>query len=173
MFLSPNWIRTELKPRVLAIILLGLAVLIFSLIGVTAAVWTSQTVCGGALRDGEQNAQIAFLRQEFREPLPPSFQLSSFQCSGFQDLEVQADLQMSYAEGQSLISALEETYLEPQNGKYLDDSSKEKLLTTFPDKMRYTYTLPGTGILYVRKLEVFIPDDATKLVSVKFEGFQY
>ena len=80
---------------------------------------------------------------------------------------------MSNAEGQSLVVNLDSTYLEPQNGKYLDDSNKEKLLTTFPDKKRYTYTLPGTGILYVRKLEVFIPDDATKLVSVKFEGFQY
>ena len=162
-----------MKLRLFALILVGIAVLAFSIIGVTASVWTSATACDDVPGDKDQNAQIAFLTREFHEPLPASFQLSRFQCTGFQDLDVQADFQMSNAEGQSLVVNLDSTYLEPQNGKYLDDSNKEKLLTTFPDKKRYTYTLPGTGILYVRKLEVFIPDDATKLVSVKFEGFQY
>ena len=99
--------------------------------------------------------------------------LTKFQCSGFQDLEVTAVFEMPHADGLALVAALERTFVEPQNSKYLQDAEKKRLETTYPDKKRFLYILPANGILYVRKLEVFVPHDISKTVTIKFEGFQY
>lgn len=158
--------------RQMALTIFGLSAIAAAFIAVFGVGFTSSAACGWGWGEDHKRIQARFLRGEFKEPLSDWLVISSFTCTGFQDLEVTAELLMPYPDGLTLLSELEKTYLEPQNGKYLEDASKEKLLTTFPDKKRYRYTLPGNGILYVRKLEVFIPDDTSKPVSVTFEGFQ-
>lgn len=134
---------------------------------------SSSRACGWGWGKKHKQVQTHFLKSEFKESLPSTLQINNFQCTGFQDLEVMANFEISHSDGFTLVSALERTYLEAQNNKYLPDNEKKRLQTTYPDKKRFMYTLPANGILHIRKLEVFIPEDVSKAVTVNFEGFQY
>lgn len=134
---------------------------------------SSMRACGWGWGAKHKRVQTRFLAAEFKEPLPQSLVLTKFECTGFQDLEVTADFEIRHADGLALVAALDRTYAEPQNSEYFKDSEKKRLETAYPDKRRFKYTLPANQTLYVLDLEVFVPSDISKPVTVKFEGYQY
>lgn len=156
-------------------ILCGLMIVILSVVGLqTLPIGNSSNpACVNNRGDDQKSFPLDFLRAEFSEPLPQSIQLMNFRCEGFQDLQVVSDFEVTATDGAALYAALERTYLEPQNGTYLEDAAKERHETVFPDRRSVFYTLPGVGILYIRKVEITLPNDILKSVSVRFEGYQY
>ena len=153
----------------------GLTIVILSVVGLQTLRFgnSSNPACANNRGDDQKSFQLDFLRAEFSEPLPQSIQVINFRCEGFQDLQVVSDFEVTAADGAALYAALERTFLEPQNGIYLEDSDKERHETVFPDRKRVFYTLPSVGILYIRKVEITLPNDILNSVSVRFEGYQY
>lgn len=128
--------------------------------------------CWGTGSDYQAGLQIALLGEIFHEPLPADVELRSFECSGFQDLVIDVELQLQAADGAMLMQALEKTFEQNQNHHLFKDGQKRRAVTGYPDVIVTRFELPAVRIVYGRTVTITQPRDGSEPWTIDIHAFQ-
>ncbi len=131
---------------------------------------TMGSPCGYGFGERQRALQDKFVVSMFSEPLPAEREIVSFACGGFLDRFAEFTLRMPNAQGQTLGSALAQTYQSgPHNPRFHSSRSLQHMAR--PGGIVTTYELPGVGGLDVRTLVLDLPTDPAQPATLDFVGW--
>ena len=127
--------------------------------------------CDMGFGQRQKAEQVRYLH--LLELLPQTIELQSFECSGFQDLEVRAVLRTSAAEGQQLLGRLTARFESPQNDPYVPDASKRRTQVASPQLTEASFYLPSPRKgFHGMEVKLTVPASAAEQAVVKLVLFQ-
>lgn len=129
--------------------------------------------CWGTGSGYQIGLQTDMLSKIFHEPLPADFELISFECSGFQDFAIDAELRLQGDDGHEMMLALERTFEHDQNHHLFKDSEKRKTVTGYPDVIVTKFELPASQITYAQIVTITQPRDDGDRWTVHVDAFQW
>ena len=163
-----------MRLRLIATVATGLVLAACSVLGLEAyRNGFSYSPCSWGWGERHQREQKALLQVIFHEPLPPSLQLTSFECAGFQDLQINSKFSFSGDDGPPFVEALNRTFETPQDSKYFEDRQKQRHKIAYPDHEAIIFHLPAARVLHDRQIDILAPRRAGAAWSAVFRGSQY
>jgi hypothetical protein len=154
-------------PSVIGLLLVGGVVVDLALNGFA---WGYACDAGfGQRQKAEQERYLHLL-----DLLPRTIELQSFQCSGFQDLEVRTVLRTSAADGQQLLSRLNARFESRQDDQYVPDVNKRRTQWTSAQGTQASFYLPSPRKgFHGMEVKLTVPASAAEQAVVELALFQW
>ena len=118
-------------------------------------------------------AQAMVLDRMFITPLPESAEIVRFDCSGFQDIEIRADITIEPDDADPFLAMLIDMYQGPAANIHVGTLDKRHVTTEGPDGRQDRFVLPPADFLHMMTVTVTRSTDATKPWRVAFAGGQF
>ena len=167
-----------IAPKRKRLLLLAVALGLFAALSVPKAMQIWQDgLSFGACQTGfgpvHRSNRIMVLNRLFLRPLPDDVEITRFECSGFQDIEIKADFALTPEAGRDFLAMLTEMHDGPMVNIYVGQRDKRHDTVEGAGGREDRFVLPPSSFLHTMNVTVKQPIDPTSPWRMELVGGQF